>query len=97
MSTHSLNVLYRETHSINTPGFTREKPVLFDFSQDKTIFKYNIIPKIFLGFIASSYNYIPRLNKELKNSDGYINYRVGVATKGGEIARTVDTGKLARC
>ena len=90
MSTHSSNVLYRETHSINTPGFTAAKPVLFDFSKDKTIFKYNIIPGIFLGFIAASYNYIPWLNKELKNSDGYINYTVGVATKGGEIAQTVE-------
>lgn len=89
MSIYSSNVLYRETHSITTPGFTRTKPVLFDFSTDKTIFKYNIIPNIFFRYIAFVYNYVPSLKKELKNSDGYINYSLGIATRNGEIAQTI--------
>jgi formate C-acetyltransferase len=90
MSYNSPNVVYRETQSIEMPGFDAAKPVLFNFSEDRTIGKYNIIPGVFLGFIALCYNYIPWLKKELTNSDGYINYKVGVATKGGEIAKTVE-------
>ena len=89
MRTHLSNVLYRETHSITTPGFTAAKPVLFNFSEDKTIPKYNIIPKIFFRYISFLYNYIPWLKKELKNSDGYINYSLGIATRNGEIAQTI--------
>jgi len=80
----------RETPSNNSSGFKAAKPILFNFSEDQTVGKYNIIPRIFLGFIAFCYNYFPWLKKELKNSDGYINYKIGVATKDGEVAKTIE-------
>jgi hypothetical protein len=45
--------------------------------------------RAFLGYFAFCYNTIPWLKKELRNSDGWINYNIGFTVKSGEFARTL--------
>lgn len=82
----------QSNEAIDMQRFSAEKPkdVLYDFSQKPKGGRYNFILRLFFRYIALSYNYNPWLRRWLKNSDGWINYRLGMACKSGEFAQTIE-------
>ena len=72
------------------------KTVLYDFSLEPKGGKFDTIVRVFFSYIAFCYNYLPWLKKEMRNGDGWINYRLGFVCKGGEFAQTMEfkNGKI---
>ena len=85
MRPQSNEAVFTQSLSVEIP-----KTPLYDFSLKTKGGKYNIILRIFFRSIALCYNYNPWLKRWLKNSDGWINYRLGIACKGGEFAQTIE-------